>query len=774
MIFCQKSITALLSLLALTATAQDRLAHYDMSLSGQKITEQASGNAYDVQSGDLPPFNVDGARGKALRLDGYTNYVAASLPAEKLTQFTLSLWCAAETYPMMNTAEAENTVTYTSIASNLDETAKTGLNVMLSSQGDLKVRFYTEGWGPYELAATAKMPRTEWCHLCLTLNDKRQLTLYNNGEQIGQTSTMGSISMGTAPLYVGKSATELKDGLFNINTFCGLIDDITLYGGVREDVVRDNEPENAPDFVYPASRYEADTYASLWRPAFHAMPSGSWTNETHGMAYSGGRYHLFFQKNANGPYMARLHWGHLSSDDLCNWREENIAFGPSERYDIKGCWSGCVHQEDGRTTAYYTAVDNGKATICSASPADDDLNVWTKDVRNPLVNGRPSGLADDFRDCYVFNANGTKYMIVGTSKDNVGAATLHRLNGTSWTNDGSIFFQGQAKASAGRFFEMPNVTAMGGGDYLLTATPLETGQGVETLYWVGKVNADGTFATTTPIATPGKFELDGFSRDGYGLLSPTICQTDGKTIALGIVPDKLATAYNHRIGWAHNYSLPRELSLDGTTLVQKPFSGLSALRSGATFGMTDETIASAKSLGEVCGRTLEVEAEFTVGDATEFGLRLLGDGSRAAKLFYTPSTGMLTLDLRDLERVSNDDGSFKGLYQSSLPEAPKAGETLRLHVFLDHSILDIFVNDRWAACVRLFPTNAAADKAEVYSVGETTVRSLSAWTLAPGSGTGIAAPSATIANDDTYDLQGRRIGNPKSGLCITGGRKVMR
>ncbi|MBQ2093373.1 MAG: hypothetical protein II190_02180, partial [Ruminococcus sp.] len=34
---------------------------------------------------------------------------------------------------------------------------------------------------------------------------------------------------------------------------------------------------------------------SLWRPAFHAMPGGSWTNETHGMTYSDGQWHVFFK-----------------------------------------------------------------------------------------------------------------------------------------------------------------------------------------------------------------------------------------------------------------------------------------------------------------------------------------------------------------------------------------------------------------------------------------------------------------------------------------------
>jgi beta-fructofuranosidase len=126
----------------------------------------------------------------------------------------------------------------------------------------------------------------------------------------------------------------------------------------------------APDFNYPSSRYAE----SLWRPQFHGMPSGGWTNECHGMTYSDGRYHVFFQKNANGPYMARLHWGHISSENLYLWTEEPIAIAPGESYDIKGCWSGCVFTDaqltGGKPNIIYTAVDNAKAVMAQASPAD--------------------------------------------------------------------------------------------------------------------------------------------------------------------------------------------------------------------------------------------------------------------------------------------------------------------------------------------------------------------------------------------------------------------
>lgn len=63
-----------------------------------------------------------------------------------------------------------------------------------------------------------------------------------------------------------------------------------------------------------------------------------------------------------------------------------------------------------------------------ATPDDDDLLTWTKSTSNPLINGRPSGLSDDFRDPYFFRNGDDAYLIVGTSKDGRGAVTLHKMD----------------------------------------------------------------------------------------------------------------------------------------------------------------------------------------------------------------------------------------------------------------------------------------------------------------------------------------------------------
>ncbi|MBQ3627553.1 MAG: GH32 C-terminal domain-containing protein, partial [Bacteroidaceae bacterium] len=759
-------------------------AHFDMSLGsdGRSITESVSSSAYTVQS-QLPAFNVKSPDGVALRFDGYSNFVKASLPVSSFSTsaLTIRVVLAAETYPMMNTAEAENTPTYATICGNLNESAKQGFAFQMSSQGDLRFQFgsaYADGY-LFTIDGSEKLKCGQWNVLTVVLDKAgNKGTLYLNGNAIGTCRMSRSdVQHSASDFWIGKDATELKAGPFLINTFCGLMDDIAVYNSAltADEVaaLANNTLASsvAPDFNYPWSRYAE----SLWRPQFHGMPSGGWTNECHGMTYSDGRYHVFFQKNANGPYMARLHWGHISSENLYSWTEEPIAIAPGESYDIKGCWSGCVFTDaqltGGKPNIIYTAVDNAKAVMAQASPADETLADWNK--QGVIINGRPSGLSDDFRDPYFFAANGQKYIIVGTSKNGVGACTLHQYQNGSWTNDGSIFFQGTNANQHGTFWEMPNMTDMGNGKWLFTCTPLNTGAGVRTLCWVGSVGSDGKFVPDN--AAPQFLEMNGISKDGYGLLSPTIYQKDGKTLLLGIVPDKLAGSVNAEMGWAHNYSLPREISLasDGS-LVQKPYSGLTGMRTETKVERTLQ-LNGTESLAPVSGRQVELLGEFTVGGG-EMGFRFLKKGDKGASLTYNSDNGMLTLDLTALDRTANDNGVYNGVYAVALPKKVAVGQVLKLHVFLDGSIADIFVNDTWAYSVRLFPTNAEQTEAEVFATSNTTAK-VSAWLLdaqqkqsdAIGS---IWNDSRLRKNPSIYNLQGMQLSSvPTKGMCIINGKK---
>lgn len=719
----------------LPVLSQAQLVKMPMDVAQDGTTyEQVSGKSFKV-NGALAPYCVQGAKGKAWRLDGYSSYLQTQIDPTVISgkqQLTFSLWVAPESYPMMKLDQDGEWFTTMLGNVKLDDnntiSGDKGFAFQLGSRGSYKFICYVAGW-PVKCEPEAKLSRYQWNHLVATVDGvNKKVTLYNNGELVASKNcSKGNITPGGSTLYVGKSYVEDKVDVFYLNTYNGLLDDFEIYDGIRTDILKE-KAENAPVLTYSPERYAGD----ILRPSFHGMPTAGWTNETHGATYYNGKYHVFFQKNPNGPYMSRLNWGHIVSDNLYKWEEDPTAISPEEAYDKKGCWSGCVFTDDeltgGKPNIFYTAVDYGRATIAQAQPADDDLLNWSKKAGNPVVNGRPKGLTDDFRDCFVFRNGTDLYMIVGSSKNGVGVTTLHKYDKSTktWSNDGKLFFSGSNANQDGTFWEMPNITKIGD-KWLFTATPLNTGVGVRTLYWTGSINADGTFAPDS--RTPKTVEMAGFSKDGYGLLSPTIFQKDGKTLMLGIVPDKLAGSENYKMGYAHTYSLPREISLDSKgNLIQKPFSGLAAMRSETSFMMTDFDLTAEKDLDPVQGRSLELSAKFVVGNG-DFGFSFLGNGDKKVTLTYQPNSGMLSLDMSGINRIVND-GVFGGVYNYALPTPVAMGEEMTLKVFVDHSIIDIFVNDTYAASVRVFPRDVDAVKAMAFvKNGSVKMTSLEAYVL---------------------------------------------
>lgn len=777
-----------LSLLAAGCAHADLVAHFPMDVDDGRIVETISGDKFAVE-GNFAPENVPGAVGQALRFDGYTSHIEARLgdviPAGT-KRMTVSIWVAVPCYPIIQLDT--DTQEKTPIVTCLDKNSKSGFGFYLGFNGKYSFDMYVGGW-PVSIEADTPLPAYQWNNLVAVVDcDSRSIKLYNNGVEVGSGKANGSISIGASPFYMGQATDSRKAGPFELMSYNGLIDDISVWNDAKSHAeIAGWTAENTPDLDIPGSRFADD----LLRPRFHGMPAAGWTNECHGMYHSDGRFHLFFQKNGDGPYMARLHWGHISSENLYDWREERIALAPGNAYDMKGCWSGCVFSDPeitgDRPNILYTSVDYVKASVSQAFPSTDALDDWTKLESNPVINGRPGGLSDDFRDPYFFRNGNDAYIIVGSSKNGIGTTTLHKYNPAtgSWSNTGELFFSGSNAAADGTFWEMPNVTEMPGGKWLFTATPLGTSQGVRTLYWTGSIAADGTFVPDEYSAVPRCVEMN--SREGYGLLSPTVYSHDGRTIVLGIVPDKLPAETNWRLGWAHCYSLPREWSLSGDgILIQKPASELTGLRTSTAYSAGDFNLDGSVDLTPVSGRSAEIYAAFEVGGA-EFGFNIFKSGASEAKVYYNPSSGEIVADFSGLTRISNDNGIYDGVYRCPLPVRPKAGEILKMNIFIDHSILDIFINDRYATSIRVFPSDSWANTIEAYSTGGTRVMELKAWVLdVKSSGSGINdlfIDKGVSATKDVYDLQGIRLRSKgenwktteilQPGFYLVGDRKVL-
>jgi beta-fructofuranosidase len=741
--------------------AQTLIAHFPMDLNASKnsIKEVIYNQNYLVNDHRNNAENVQGIDGLALRFNGFSNFVDAKIKVSSLNSqaLSMSIRVAMENYPMMDIDGYLYEMT--SIAGNLNDDNKEGFAFVMNARGQYGFEVYIKRT-KVQCYASEPFPQFEWVDMQATVdNTAQECKLWVNGELVNTVSyTQGLINYpvndasGNAAFLIGKDWKtnifheensqnySMMSGPFYLNTINGVIDDIKIYNGVLP------APESSPvgrqaDLNIPPSRFAGD----IQRPVFHGMPAANWTNEPHGLIWHNNLWHLFFQKNANGAYWGRLHWGHIISEDLVHWTETKPALEPDMPYDIKGNWTGCIFQDDELTGGvphiFYTAVNWQKASIVEVAPKDGDDNLmeWIKPAKNaePIIPQCPPGFPEDFRDPFVFKAHGKYWMIVGSSKDGKGACTLHEYNPATktWSNDGRAFYQGSS-TQWGTFWEVPVLVQMQNGKWLLTATPLyipASGDGTQVFYWVGDVNPDGTF---TPIShSPKQLELDNMSKLGYGLLCHTVWNKKGKIILTGVVPDKLSGERNFEFGWAHTFCLPRELSLDANNeLCQKPAEELlSALRKGANnysqsnFTLNSETLL----LPDINGYTAELEATFVVsGNATQrFGFNVRKNGNNRIEIYYNPNTHNFTVDATNCTRISNDWDNYNGFYESNIPQAFVAGDTVKMHIFLDHSIMDIFINDRWAFSWRVFPTDATATGIEIFSEGATVIRSLNAYKI---------------------------------------------
>lgn len=209
--------TAMLAALPAAGMAQQSSVHFDMTVFDGALKESVSNGTFTVVS-QLPALSVAGVSGEAMRFDGYSNYVKAKLTNNSLstTNLTINIILAPETFPMMNTAEAENTPTYATVFGNLDETAKKGFAIKLSSQGHLRFTFasaYAKGY-LFTIESSEKLPLGRWSQITAVLNkDANLAALYLNGNQVGTCKMSRSeIILSEGDYYIGKDATELKAG----------------------------------------------------------------------------------------------------------------------------------------------------------------------------------------------------------------------------------------------------------------------------------------------------------------------------------------------------------------------------------------------------------------------------------------------------------------------------------------------------------------------------------------------------------------------------------
>ncbi len=200
-----------------------------------------------------------------------------------------------------------------------------------------------------------------------------------------------------------------------------------------------------------------EMYNESKRPQFHYTTRRGWVNDTNGMVYYDGQYHLFYQHNPYGWGWGNMTWGHAVSTDMLHWQELGDALHPDQLGTIfsgsalvdYNNTSGLQSGSEKTLVAFYTSA-GGTSRWSSSQPftqsmaySNDSGHTWSKFANNPVV----SQIAGGTRDPKVFwhEVSGKWVMVVY-----IDGSTLSIFNSSdlkSW----------QRKSDIEGFFECPEL-----------------------------------------------------------------------------------------------------------------------------------------------------------------------------------------------------------------------------------------------------------------------------------------------------------------------------
>lgn len=490
----------------------------------------------------------------------------------------------------------------------------------------------------------------------------------------------------------------------------------------------------APALPIPFRNFDNSDSAALCRklvadplrPQYHLLPDHNWMNDPNGPIFFRGRYHMFHQYNPHGAVWGNMNWAHATSPNMFHWQHEPVALSPTPGGpDQDGVFSGSAVLDNGTPTMVYTGVapptgDNAtlrdgshtwRETQCLAIAQDNDLRTWKK-ISEPVIASPPPGLdVTGFRDPALWREGEKWMLILGSGIRGKGGAVLlysstdlrkwiylHPLIEGAYSGKDST-----NPVDTGDMWECPDFFPIGNKHVLLIST-------------MGKVRWKvGTY--TNQKFTP---ETEGVVDWGSYYAAKTMLDRDGRRILWGWITEARPDSELIKAGWAGVMSLPRVLSLSSENRLQTAVVSESSVLRAAPLAMNHGKRES--STGDVQIRDLAGELEIRVQHKSDFSLHLYSDAGDFAYIRCGDDSGKQTLRVNDV----------------TCPIPPRSNSELGFHIFLDGSVMEIFVDDLSAITARMYKIPSGPLRLKLD--GDARVMSLAAWQIKPISGNRLTSP----------------------------------
>jgi fructan beta-fructosidase len=483
-------------------------------------------------------------------------------------------------------------------------------------------------------------------------------------------------------------------------------------------------------------------YHEPYRLRYHFSPARTWTNDPNGLVYYKGEFHLFYQNNPFGNKWGHMSWGHAVSNDLLHWKELPVAipeengimiFSGSAVIDHDNS-SGLCRSGDPKDKSCLVAIYTGhtpERQTQNIAYSNDRGRTWTKYKGNPVIDLHMK----DFRDPKViWYPEGKKWVMAVSLPNEHKIRFFSSTTLLQWTAIGDF---GPAGATGGQW-ECPDLFRLSIADpqhpsfkwvLVVNVNPGGVQGGSAAQYFIGNFDG-GTFHNENPAS---KTLWVDWGKDFYAVTS--------------YFNSPPGDPGHYWIGWFSNWqyandeptapqrgtmAIPREVMLrakpDGTRLIQAPVNSLQLLR-GMEMNARNRDVGSMnKDLRAegFKGHEMEIQAVFEPGSASEYGV-LVHKGANEQTVVGVTSDGHAFID-----RTKSGDAAFSPQFAGRHTAPVRLSKTTMLHILLDRSSVEVFVNDGEVVISdRVFPAESS-DGVEFYSKGgEARLASVRLWKLNP-------------------------------------------
>ena len=438
------------------------------------------------------------------------------------------------------------------------------------------------------------------------------------------------------------------------------------------------------------------------RPHYHYVNPEAMLNDPNGLCFWQGRWHLFYQ--AYPPEDTRQHWGHAVSDDLVHWRDLPYCIYPDPE---EKCFSGAALVEEDRVIAIYHGTQVGNMVAVSSDPL---LLNWEKVANKAVIPMRaPDGSELPYKvfDPCIWKKDGTYYSLSAGTKPEGPAGKPVRANFLLRSHDlehweyQHPFVEDDAYTLVGDDGACPYFWPIGDRHILLFFSHMSGGQ-----YLLGDYDTERDKFVVT---NGGKFNFGAASPSGVHAPSAAP-QSDGSVIAIfNMNPGKPTD------GWNQIMTLPRRLTADGDELAMEPAGDIESLRGEhRQIGPLPLPANREVVVDGVRGNSFELVAEIDPGSAPMVEMNVLRSPGREefTRLAFFKERGFSNRVSASGERQSllTIDSSYSSTAADVLSRAPETapvtlapGETLKLRVFVDRSVVEVFANGVQCVAMRVYP-----------------------------------------------------------------------